>query len=236
MFDPKKFTVPKAKPLPVCLLLDVSYSMSGDKIANLNSAVKEMIKTFAAEEKMEIEILISIISFGGEVKLEIGTDKVPFVKASEIEWDDLIVSGMTPMGTALKMAKNMIEDKDVTPSRAYRPTIILVSDGEPTDDWEKPLDDFINSGRSSKCDRMAMAIGSDANDDVLKRFIGNTSHGLFYADDAAKLHEFFNYVTMSVTMRTKSQNPNQIPDVKVTLDAVKDDSNATINSSDDGYW
>lgn len=236
MFDPKKFTVPKAKPLPVCLLLDVSYSMSGDKIANLNSAVKEMIKTFAAEEKMEIEILISIISFGGEVKLEIGTDKVPFVKASEIEWNDLIVSGMTPMGTALKMAKNMIEDKDVTPSRAYRPTIILVSDGEPTDDWEKPLDDFINSGRSSKCDRMAMAIGSNTNDDVLKHFIGDTSHGLFYAEDAVKLHEFFNYVTMSVTMRTKSQNPNQIPDVKVTLDAVKDDSNATINSSDDGYW
>ncbi len=236
MFDPKKFTVPKAKPLPVCLLLDVSYSMSGSKIDNLNRAVAEMIKTFAAEEKMEIEILISIISFGGEVKLEIGTDKVPFVKASEIEWNDLIVSGMTPMGTALQVAKSMIEDKDVTPSRAYRPTIILVSDGEPTDDWKKPLDEFINSGRSSKCDRMAMAIGSDANDDVLKRFIKGTTHELFYAEDAAKLHEFFNYVTMSVTMRTKSQNPNQVPDANVTLDAVKEDSNQTTDSSDDGYW
>ncbi len=236
MFDPKKFTVPKAKPLPVCLLLDVSYSMSGDKIANLNKAVAEMIKTFAAEEKMEIEILVSIIYFGGDVDLAIGSSTEPFVKASNIEWNDLVVSGATPMGTALKVAKDMIEDKEVTPSRAYRPTVILVSDGAPTDDWEKPLEDFINSGRSSKCDRMAMAIGSDANDDVLKRFIGDTSHDLFYAEDAAKLHEFFNYVTMSVTMRTKSQNPNEVPDANATLDAVQEDTNSTIDSSDDGYW
>ena len=38
MFDPKKFTTPTAKPLPVVLLLDVSSSMSGDKIENLNKA------------------------------------------------------------------------------------------------------------------------------------------------------------------------------------------------------
>ena len=235
MFDPKKFVVPKAKPLPVCLLLDVSYSMSGSKIDNLNKAVVEMIKTFAAEEKMEIEILISVISFGGEVKLEIGTESEPFVKASEIEWSDLVVSGMTPMGTALKVAKDMIEDKNVTPSRAYRPTIILVSDGAPTDDWKKPLDDFITDGRSSKCDRMAMAIGSDANDDVLKRFIGDTSHDLFYAEDAAKLHEFFNYVTMSVTMRTRSQNPNEVPEVdNETLDNTTKKVDKEVK--DEGYW
>lgn len=29
MFDPKQFTVAKPKPIPVCLLLDVSYSMQG---------------------------------------------------------------------------------------------------------------------------------------------------------------------------------------------------------------
>ena len=38
-FDPSKFTAPKAKPLPVILLLDVSGSMSGDKIRNLNDAL-----------------------------------------------------------------------------------------------------------------------------------------------------------------------------------------------------
>ena len=46
MFDPKKFTTPKAKPLPVCLLLDVSSSMSGNKVDNLNKAVKRNLERF----------------------------------------------------------------------------------------------------------------------------------------------------------------------------------------------
>ena len=206
MFDPKKFTTPTAKPLPVVLLLDVSSSMSGEKINNLNKAVKDMLDTFAQEEKMETEILVSVITFGDEVKLH-----VPYTKASQVRWQNLQAYGMTPMGTALQMAKAMIEDKETTPSRAYRPTVVLVSDGQPNDSWEKPLEDFISGGRSSKCDRMAMAIGHDADESVLKRFIAGTPHDLFYAENARQIPEFFQRVTMSVTIRGQSKNPNVVP-------------------------
>ncbi|MGK0290450.1 MAG: hypothetical protein ACI86H_001909 [bacterium] len=221
-FDPSSFTTPKAKPLPICLLLDVSFSMDGDKINNLNKAVEEMLNTFAEEEKMETEIIVSVITFGREVSLH-----VPFKNASEVQWQDLQANGMTPMGTALRMAKAMIEDKETTPSRAYRPTIILVSDGQPNDSWEEPLEAFITQGRSSKCDRMAMAIGHNADESVLKRFIQGTPHQLFYADNANKLHEFFSRVTMSVTMRSRSKNPNEIP---LTSDIKLDDKNANDDS------
>lgn len=236
MFDPKKFTAPIAKPLPVVLLLDVSGSMSGDKIDNLNKAVEDMLSTFAQEEKMETEILVSVITFGNKVELH-----VPFTKASQVQWQMLQADGMTPMGTALEMAKAMIEDKDTTPSRAYRPTIVLVSDGQPNDKWEKPLLDFISEGRSSKCDRMAMAIGRDADETVLKRFIEGTSHQLFYAGNASQLHDFFQKVTMSVTIRTKSKNPNVVPaPSEISLDggSVKADSKISASnlSNDEGYW
>ena len=230
MFDPKKFTTQAAKPLPVVLLLDVSWSMSGDKINNLNEAVREMLETFASEEKMETEIRVSIITFGSEVR-----EQVPYTKASQLQWRALEAGGMTPMGEALIMAKKMIEDKNITPSRAYRPTVVLVSDGEPNDDWKKPLEDFISQGRSSKCDRMAMAIGKDANEEVLKRFIRGTSHDLFYAENAQQLHEFFQRVTMSVTMRTKSKNPNIVPDPsEIKLDGGS--VSASESSDDEGYW
>lgn len=206
MFDPSKFTVKSAKPLPVCLLLDVSSSMAGYKIDALNQAVSKMLKTFRDEESREVEIIVSVITFGNEVNLHI-----PFTKASDVQWRDLTANGMTPMGTALKMAKAMIEDKDTTPSRAYRPTVVLVSDGQPNDDWHKPLRDFIREGRSSKCDRMAMGIGRDACDDVLNLFIEGTGHNLFTAENAGQLHEFFQMVTMSVTTRSHSKNPNIIP-------------------------
>ena len=57
-FDPSKFTAPKAKPLPVVLLLDVSGSMSGEKIRNVNDAVRDMLNTFSGCEQLE-EILVS---------------------------------------------------------------------------------------------------------------------------------------------------------------------------------
>ena len=105
MFDPKKFTTRAAKPLPVVLLLDVSGSMYGSKVDNLNKAVREMLETLSEEEKMETEFLVSIITFGSDVKLH-----TPYTKASQIQWKSLQSSGMTPMGTALKMAISMIED------------------------------------------------------------------------------------------------------------------------------
>ncbi len=203
-FDISKFTVAKARPLPVILLLDVSGSMAGKKIEALNKAVREMIESFSKEEA-EVEIIVSIITFGGTARLHL-----PYTKASEIEWRDMTAGGMTPMGAALKIAKEIIEDREKIPSRAYRPTVVLVSDGMPNDHWEKPLEEFIHQGRSSKCDRMAMAIGRDADENVLKRFIEGTEHQLFYAHNANELFKFFRFVTMSVVTRSKSKNPNVV--------------------------
>lgn len=206
-FDPTKYTAPAAKPLPVILLLDVSGSMGGAKIQNLNESVKDMLETFRGTETSETEIHVAIITFGAEVKLH-----QALASASDIAWHDLSASGGTPLGTALKMAKAMIEDTTVVPSRAYRPTVILVSDGRPGDDWTQPLADFTKDGRSSKCDRMAMAIGADADEGVLGKFIEGTKNPLFYAENAKQLREFFKFVTMSVTFRTRSQNPNVLPE------------------------
>lgn len=244
MFDPKKFTTQTAKPLPVVLLLDVSGSMSGDKIDNLNKAVVDMLDAFATEEKMETEILVSVITFGSQVELH-----VSYTKASQVQWQSLQAAGMTPMGAALKMAKAMIEDKGITPSRAYRPTIVLVSDGQPNDSWEKPLEDFVSEGRSSKCFCMAMAIGRDADENVLKRFISKTPYlakdvpnRVFYAENAGQLHEFFQKVTMSTLLRTRSKNPNNVPEapseIKLDGGSVKPDTAGRKSrpADDEGYW
>lgn len=232
-FNPEKFKTPSPKPLPVILLLDVSGSMSGDKIDNLNKAVENMLQAFAEEEKsMETEILVSVITFGDQASLYLS-----YTRASKVQWHKLMADGLTPMGSAITIAKNMIEDKKITTSGAYRPVVVLVSDGQPNDKWEKPLDKFISEGRSSKCDRMAMAIGRDADKKVLERFIEGTPHKLFCAENAAQLHEFFQRVTMSVTLRTKSKNPNVVPnpsEIKLDGGSVKSD-NAN-NSEDEGYW
>lgn len=227
-FNPANFTVAKAKPLPVVLLLDVSSSMGGESIKQLNIAVKEMISDFASAEKNEVEILVSIITFGAEVLLH-----TPYISAKDIDWKDLTVSGSTPMGTAFSMAKAMIEDKETTPSRAYRPTIVLVSDGEPTDSWEQPLRALVNDGRSNKCDRMAMAIGGAASNSVLNEFISGTENKVFTAADASQIQEFFKFVTMSVTTRTNSQNANVVPKPEEIEQLVKQEQAQQQEESDE---
>lgn len=236
VFDPSKFTAPKAKPLPVILLLDVSGSMSGDKIRNLNDAVRDMLDTFSDTENGETEIHVAIITFGAQVTLH-----QSLASASTIHWQDLSAGGMTPLGTALQMAKAMIEDKDVVPSRAYRPTVVLVSDGEPNDAWEEPLDAFISGGRSAKCDRMAMAIGADADEKVLGKFFEGTAHPLLYAENAKQLRDGFKYITMTVTSRTKSQTPNNVPeasaiDVQPATIEERKEKPQSFSAGDGGYW
>ena len=227
-FNPANFTVAKAKPLPVVLLLDVSSSMGGESIKKLNIAVKEMISDFASAEKNEVEILVSIITFGAKVLLH-----TPYTSAKDIEWQDLTVSGSTPMGTAFSMAKAMIEDKETTPSRAYRPTIVLVSDGEPTDSWEQPLRALVNEGRSQKCDRMAMAIGASASNTVLNEFISGTENKVFTAADASQIQEFFKFVTMSVTIRTNNKDANVVPKPEEIEQLVKQEQAQQQEESDE---
>jgi uncharacterized protein YegL len=139
-------------------------------------------------------------------------------EVNKIDYSPLQTGGWTPMGTALKMAKAMIEDKTIIKSRDYRPAVVLVSDGQPNDDWQAPLDEFISTGRTKKCDRLALAIGSDADMRVLEMFISGCDNPVFFAEDADDIVDKFKQITMSVTLRAKSTNPNQTISISKSLD------------------
>ena len=238
-FIASRFTASTAKPLPVILLLDTSGSMNivvnpdevrrtgqtavvdgqtveyvtggKSRIDVLNEAVRTMLSSFRKEESLSTEFLVSVVTFG---KQGAQLAQAP-ASASSTVYSDLAADGATPLGRALKIAKDLVENRDTTPSRSYRPLVVLVSDGEPNDSWEGPLADFIRDGRSAKCDRMALGIGTDAisgrGRKALERFIEGTDGSLFEAADAGKIHEFFQFVTMSVVTRGQSQNPNELP-------------------------
>lgn len=205
-FDVTKFAASKAKPLPIILLLDESGSMSGSKIEKLNEAVRKMLGSFKKEETQASEFLVSIIGFGGTARIISSP-----TSATEIMFSPLSARGGTPLGDALELAKSIVEDREQTPSRAYRPLAILVTDGFPTDQWEQPFEDFIEFGRSAKCDRMALSVGGDTDMSMLERFVAGTGHEVFTTSQADGIVKFFKFVTMSVLTRTRSKNPNLVP-------------------------
>ncbi|SFW36122.1 vWA domain-containing protein [Selenomonas ruminantium] len=207
------YGVPSVKPLPVFLLLDGSGSMSqNQKIDTLNKAVSEMLGKLAEDTvQYENSYLVTVIIFSGD-QAEVVMQALPAGEAN-CKWRDIPTRGRTPLGSALTLTKKMLEDRDIIPSKSYRPTLILVSDGIPTDDWQQPLESLVTEGRSAKCDRMAVLIGkenADASSQVLKLFIGDMPHKVEKAETAGQLLDFFQRATMTVTTRTHSVNPNQI--------------------------
>lgn len=211
------FIKKEGRALPVFILLDVSGSMKGEKIETVNVALKEMINSFKKIENPKGIVEMCLITFGGS--------QVNVIKElSQLKDSDvytLTANGNTPMGMAFEKVAEMIEDKNVVSSRAYTPTIVLISDGNPTDynpagksieeimAWESLMK--IHSGiRCSKATKLAMGIGGDVDTNILKAFINNNEIPVISAKDNNTISKFFEWVTMSVSVRSVSSNPNQV--------------------------
>ena len=200
----KTFTASTARPLPVIVLADTSGSMSVDgKIQALNTALADMVGAFAEEDDSRAEIHVALIRVGGGAELQ-----QPPVAASKVAISPFSASGGTPMGGAFDIARELVEDRATIPSRAYTPALVLVSDGIPTDDWQPALERLLGSERASKAQRFALGIGDDADANVLRRFLADPEAKVYGAQDARQIMSFFRWVTMSVTARSRSAQPN----------------------------
>ena len=198
------------RPLPIFILADTSGSMRGEKINELNLALREMLTALNEADDIRGKFQLAVIGFGGDVSLI-----QPLEDISGITLEEMIASGNTPMGQAFDTVSDMIEERDVVSSRAYTPTIVLISDGLPTDDtsngnyfdWE-PLKRLHTAERTSKCQRLALGIGEDADIDMLRAFIDNPEVPVIKTQDASGITKFFRWVTMSTVARMQSVNPD----------------------------
>lgn len=209
MSNVREFALSSARPLPVVLLVDVSGSMAADgKIEALNAAVGEMLAAFSKEDNGRATIHIAVVTFGGDASLHL-----PLKPAGEIRWAPMHAKGRTPLGSALAIATDLLQDREKVPGRSYRPTIVLVSDGHPTDEWRAPLERLLSAERAKKAQRFALAIGADADYDVLRAFLDAPEGRVLQAHEAREIRKFFRWVTMSVASRSRSAHPNQDLDI-----------------------
>lgn len=217
------------RPLPIFVLADASGSMRGEKINELNLALREMLNALNAADDIRGKFQLSVIAFGGKVKVLQPLEDIDVLVLTELS-----AAGNTPMGQAFEVVLEMIEDRSVVSSRAYTPTIVLISDGLPTDcseemyrrknyfDWE-PLINLHTGERSSKCQRMALGVGDDADIEMLKTFIDNPEIPVIKTKDASGITKFFKWVTMSTVARMTSINPNEINVVAPIFDIDGED-------------
>ena len=119
---------------PCILLLDVSGSMNGRPINELNAGLVTFRDELLADPLALKRVELGIVTFG-PVHVE-----QPFPSAANFFPPILFAQGDTPMGAAITKALDMVEERKreyrANGISYYRPWIFLITDGAPTDEWQ----------------------------------------------------------------------------------------------------
>lgn len=158
------------RPLHFFWVVDCSGSMYGDKIGQVNNAIQSVIPEMqeAAENNPNARLLIRTLKFATGASWVTANP----VNIEDFAWDDLDAGGVTDLGQAFDMLTAQLTIPPMT-DRALPPVIVLLSDGQPTDNYKQNLDKLLNLPWGKKAVRIAISIGQDADDDVLQEFTGN---------------------------------------------------------------
>lgn len=152
---------------PCVLLLDVSGSMLGKPIAELNAGLSLYKDELAADSLAGKRVEVAVVTFGGEVRTA-----CDFATADSFQPPVLQAAGETPMGQAIVRAIDMLRvRKDQYRANGimfYRPWIFLITDGGPTDDWRSAAVQ-VKHGENSKAFAFFSVGIEGANFDVLKQ-------------------------------------------------------------------
>ena len=122
-----------------------------------------------AEDNPNAQVLVRAVKFSNGAQWHISQP----TPVADFAWTDLAAEGETDMGKALQLVAEQLKMPPMS-ERALPPVLVLVSDGQPTDDFDAGLKALMNEPWGKKAVRIAISIGRDADDEVLQKFIGNT--------------------------------------------------------------
>lgn len=221
-----------ARPLQFIWIADCSGSMEGKKIESLNFGIREAIPAMrdVADENPNARILVRAIRFsnGAQWHVADATD------IHDFKWADLSTTGLTDMGKALELAAEALNAKNM-PERGLPPVLVLLSDGQPTDDFDRGLKALMDQPWGAKAVRIAIAIGDDAELDVLQRFIGNTEVKPLQASNSKDLVNMIKWastVPLKAASNPASQPQGQAPAGNIPIPAPPPPSAGPIDPAD----
>ena len=184
------------RPIHFFWVVDCSGSMYGEKIGIVNNTIQECIPEMrnSADNNPNAQLLIRALQFSSGASW-ITTSPVPVETYS---WEDMEANGLTELGKAFDLLAAQLSIPPM-PARALPPVIVLLSDGQPTDDYKKSLDKLKGMPWFRKAVKIAISIGQDADDDVLIEFAGNKELVL-QANNATALAKMIKWASTTASM------------------------------------
>ena len=150
-------------------------SRVGSKISSVNKAIENVLPMIGeiSDEKPDAEINVAALEFSTGTHWLYDEPK----EAKEFIWQKVEADGLTSLGEACEELNKKLSRNGgfmSSPSGCFAPAIILLSDGGPTDNFEGGLKSLQANSWYKNAIRIAIAIGDDADKEVLKQFTGSS--------------------------------------------------------------
>lgn len=151
-----------SKVYPIIFVLDCSGSMVGEPIAIINETIKRLPKYISEYNSKDEIIKIGILSFSNCAKW-MTEDLVPI---ENYDFNEMQTYGLTNLGAAINMLTYSLSREFIDNSclnKICKPVIVFMTDGQPTDFWERELE---NSNQNKWLKYSArIAIGFNGSDE-----------------------------------------------------------------------
>lgn len=190
------------RPLHFVFLLDGSGSMAVDgKIDALNQSIRDALPHLRdlGSQNPFVEILVRAVVFGDGARWHIA-DPTP---VHDVSWPTVTAGGFTDLGAGLHKVADILTVPPME-ARAFPPVLVVVSDGRPTDDFEAGLERLMAEPWGRRAVRLAIAIGADADLDVLAQFIADPEIPPFTAQDPEQLAYLVRFVSTAASQLASS--------------------------------
>lgn len=180
--------------LPIYFLLDVSESMVGEPIEQMQNGIRTIIQELRTDPYALETVFVSVIVFAGKA-----CTLIPLTELFKFYPPTLPIGGGTSLGSAMNF---LMDDIDHSIQRTtlevkgdWKPIIFLFTDGTPTDDPQMAFRRW-NDKYRRHCNLVAISIGNNID----TRLLGTITDNVLKLNDTDEnsFKIFFKWVTASI--------------------------------------
>lgn len=186
--------------LPIYFLIDVSESMVGEPIEQVQKGMRQIIQELRLDPYALETAFVSVIAFAGKAQT-----LVSLTELFKFYPPDFLIGSGTSLGNAMNhlmveldrsLQKNTMEVKG-----DWKPIIFLFTDGTPTDDYNAAFEKW-NIKYRSHCNLVAISIGDNVDTQMLGKLTDNVMR--LKETNEASFKQFFKWITASIKTTTLS--------------------------------
>lgn len=183
--------------LPFYLVLDCSESLAGEPIEAMAQGVAALLADLRGDPMALETVYLSVITFGTTA-----TVASPLTELMKFQPPKLVLGSGTALGAALRLLVKCL-DNDVVKTTAttkgdWKPIVLIVTDGEPTDDWKKSATKVRDEIHGKRANVVAVGVGPDADVEMLGRITPTVLKGSDL--QPGTLRALFKWVSASVSL------------------------------------